>query len=506
MGTRRQTSLIQDIGNSGLEKTYGRIEDDFLREWNGEEKVKRIKQMTMNSPVIGAAILAVELQIRDIDWMFMSEAGENDPRIELANAALKNLDFDAHLAAALNAAWYGWEVMTITWERTPDGVLWKRFKELGHDTIMRWLYEGNEELVGLQQWPHLWREPIPLNRMIHYRIRAPLDSPEGKSLLRPAWLPFYYATGLQEIEAIGIERNLAGLPVITPPMGTNTDDGSDDMTLANQIVRNVRNDEQGGLVLPPPMGEGDHMRWRFELLSSAGVSKAIDTNIVISRYEKRILMSFLAQFLMLGMDSVGALATFEGGNDFFNAAINAIADTIAKQFTDQALKPLMEMNGHDPNGIMLTHTPAGDMELDLLGSFLQAVSGFITFTPEDEVAIRAMARLPEKSVDEIKAAKEEKKREDREMAAMLRPQPQPGQNMPGGRPGQQMPMRDDGDDMPMRDDNAATWYAISADTVAGNAPDDADRLAMERTWYDKAVTFFTGQQKRVVRSLKDMSK
>lgn len=501
MGTRRQNLVTKDIGNSGLEATYGRIEDDFLREWNGEEKVKRIKQMTMNSPVIGAAVMAVELQLRDIDWMFVSEAGEDDPRIELANAALKNLDFDAHLAAALNAAWYGWAVFTETYERTPNGLLWKRLKELGHDTIMNWTYEGNEELTGLQQWPHLWPDPIPLNRMVHYRIRAPLDSPEGRSLLRPAWLPFYYATGLQEIEAIGLERNLAGLPVITPPMGANTDAGSDDMTLAAQIVRNVRNDEQGGLVLPPPNGEGDHNRWQFSLLSSAGMSKAIDTNIVISRYEKRILMSFLAQFLMLGMDSVGALATFEGGNDFFTAAINSIADTIAKQFSDQALKRLMELNGQDPDGIMLTHTPAGDMELDILGNFLQAIQGFITLTPEDEVAIRAMARLPEKSVDEIKAAKEEKRQEARETAALFRPQQQPGQNQPDGRQGQ-MPPRGD---MPMRDDNAADWYAINAGMVAGNAPDDADRLAMERTWYDKAVDFFTGQQKRVVKSVKGMN-
>jgi len=342
MGNRRQ--LTNDIGNSGLEKTYGRIEDDFLREWNGEEKVKRVKQMTMNSPVIGAAVMAIELQLRDIDWTFTSDLGPEDPRLELANEALANIDFDEHLAAALNAAWYGWAVFTETIEYKDGRAVWSRFKELGHDTIMRWLYEGNEQLAGLQQWPHLWREPIPLTRMVHYRLRSPLDSPEGRSLLRPAWLPFYYATGLQEIEAIGIERNLAGLPVITPPMGADTDSGGDDMTQANLIVRNVRNDEQGGVVLPPPTGEGDHMRWRFELMTSSGVSKAVDTNLVISRYEKRMLMSFLAQFLMLGMDNVGAMSTFEGGGDFFTSAINAIADTIADQFTDQPLRRLMTLN------------------------------------------------------------------------------------------------------------------------------------------------------------------
>jgi len=197
-------------------------------------------------------------------------------------------------------------------------------------------------------------------------------------------------------------------------------------------------------------------------------------------------MSFLAQFLMLGMDSVGALATFEGGNDFFTAAINSTADTIAAQFTRQALRPLMVLNGQDPTGIMLTHTPAGDMELDLLGNFLRAVEPFITITPDDEVAIRAMARLPEKSVDEVIAAREEKRQMAQEQAAQFRPA-QPQGNQP-----------------PQLQTNSADWYAITGDNVAGNAPDDDDRLRMERTWYDTAVDFFEKQRRRVIKGVKEM--
>jgi hypothetical protein len=353
---------------------------------------------------------------------------------------------------------------------------------------MRWLYEGNEQLAGLQQWPHLWREPIPLNRMVHYRLRSPLDSPEGRSLLRPAWLPFYYATGLQEIEAIGEER-MNGIPVITPPMGADTDPASDDMVQANLIARNYRVDEQAGIILPPPSGEGEHMRWniRFE----TGAANARQIGDIISRHEKRMLMSFLAQFLMLGMDNVGALSTFEGSNDFFTSAINAVADTIADQFTRQPLRRLMVLNGQDPTGIYLIHTPAGNTKLDAIGNFLQVIGGFITFTAEDEQTLRTMARLPERSIEEIEASRDEERERKREAAAMFRPQSQPLPNQP------QQPLAE-------RDDNRAAWYAVGSDDVATNSPDDKDRLGMERTWYDKAVGFFTGQQKRIVKGVKEL--
>jgi hypothetical protein len=74
---------------------------------------------------------------------------------------------------------------------------------------------------------------------------------------------------------------------------------------------------------------------------------------------------------------------------------------------------------------------------------------------------------------------------------MFRPQNQPLPNQP------QQPLAE-------RDDNRAAWYAVGSDDVATNSPDDKDRLGMERTWYDKAVGFFAGQQKRIVKGVKEL--
>lgn len=409
MGTRR--ALTRDIGHSGLNESYGIIREDFLPEWRDtQKKVAVITEMLDNSAAVGALRLAIELSIRDVQWQFVSNEGEDDPRLELLNEARDNLShsWNDHIADALLMPFYGWSMFTIKYQRVGGRLLWRKFKMLGHDTVFRWQLDEDGGLVGLMQKPHLNPEPIPIERMVLYRFRKTKNNPEGYSILRPSYVSYYMAKNIMQIEAIGIERNLAGLPMVTPPVGADMSEGSKDLKRALEIVRNVRQDEQAGIVLPPPVGDGEHERWQFQLLSGGGQSKAIDTDMVISRYEKRILLSALAQFLMLGMDKVGALSTFEGGRDFFTIAVNSIADIIAETFTKYAIARLMELNGLDADGLRLEHTPAGDVNIDSLSIALERLSPLLTWTPADEVALRQMLRLPERTAEEITEEREQR--------------------------------------------------------------------------------------------------
>jgi hypothetical protein len=42
-------------------------------------------------------------------------------------------------------------------------------------------------------------------------------NPEGQSMLRTAYRPWFFKKRLEEFEAIGVERDLAGLPVAKVP-------------------------------------------------------------------------------------------------------------------------------------------------------------------------------------------------------------------------------------------------------------------------------------------------
>jgi hypothetical protein len=56
---------------------------------------------------------------------------------------------------------------------------------------------------------------------------------------------------MEEIEAIGIERELAGLPVVYVPPEVLTDDDKTAVKAAyERLAKDIRRDEQAGVVLP----------------------------------------------------------------------------------------------------------------------------------------------------------------------------------------------------------------------------------------------------------------
>ena len=101
---------------------------------------------------------------------------------------------------------------------------------------------------------------------------------EIESILRNAYRSWYFKRRIQEIEAIGIERDLAGLPVIHAPENLEIWDSQDpDMVKINgaliTMVKNLRRNESEGLVLPHG--------YEAELLSTGG-TRQFDTNAIIA--------------------------------------------------------------------------------------------------------------------------------------------------------------------------------------------------------------------------------
>ena len=58
---------------------------------------------------------------------------------------------------------------------------------------------------------------IPLNKSLYYRTTSINGDPSGRSILRNAYTSYEYLNNLQAIEAIAVERELAGIPVARIP-------------------------------------------------------------------------------------------------------------------------------------------------------------------------------------------------------------------------------------------------------------------------------------------------
>jgi len=408
-------------GFTGLVSYNGRVQEDFLREFHGQEAYKRFNEMRLNNATIGAGLLAIEYMIRSMSWEFTSE-DENDPNVEFVKEARNAMtqSWNDFISEVLSMIWAGFSVHEIVYQYDDrKRLLWRKFPIRGQDTVYQWLFDETGGITGLRQQvssPTYKLIDIPIEKLILFRMKSEKNNPEGRSLLRVAWVSYYYLKNLQQIEAIGFERDANGMIKITLPQGADTDetDSNSDASKAAKIARNVRNDEQAGLVVP--------FGWEAELMSGAG--KSFDAiNNAIERYEKRIATAFFSQFLLLGQDGVGSLALSENSTDFFMSAVNAVADIISETFTKYAVWKLLILNGvkeEDAKKVRLEHTPAASVDITKIAGFLQSVKDMLTMDENDELWLRQLAGMPERDPEQLKAEREEVQTQRDETARALR--------------------------------------------------------------------------------------
>jgi hypothetical protein len=452
---------------SGLVEYNGLIKDDFLREFHGQEAYKRFNEMRLNNPIIGAGLLAIEQVVRNMSWEFSSEE-DNDPLVDELNEARENMSqsWNDFISEVLSFVWAGYSLFEIVYDRVGGRYLWHKFSPIGQNTVYQWKLDDNGGLVGVTQMgaPLYRAQFLPMERLLLFRTRNERNNPEGRSLLRVAWTSYYYLKNLQQFEAIGFERDTNGMPVIKLPEGadTNEDDDNSDASKAAKVVRNMRNDEQAGLILP--------FGWDALLLSGAGKSFA-DLGAAIERYEKRIATAFFVQFLLMGQNNVGSFALAENATDFFMTSVNALADIIAETFTKYAIPRLLKINGareEDVKRVWLEHTPANNADIAKIGAFLSSVKDFLTFDEGDELWLRQMAGLPERMPEQLKEERAETQQQKQAAAEAMR----------------------------QRFNNPDEQYSAVP-------MDDARRRDFERRWKEALVPFLEKQKRRVVNEVKN---
>jgi hypothetical protein len=226
------------------------------------------------------------------------------------------------------------------------------------------------------------------------------------SVLRSAYESWYFKRRIQEIEAIAIERELNGLPLVRVPSDYLASDASDDQRAFVQkigsIARDVNRNEQGYIILPSDMYEDKDGKLtnarmvEFELIASQG-KRDISTHEVINRYAQDMARSALADFVMLGSNDRGSFAMAESKSGLFFQALTGYVSAIASVLNRSLVPKLLMWNG-----IPLTDAPKIEFgrvvppDLVKLGNYIQRLGGVgIDLTDEDSQGfLREAAGLP----------------------------------------------------------------------------------------------------------------
>ena len=406
-----------EIGSSGLRRSGGYINEEFLANLQGVKGFKVYREMHDNDPVVGAMLYAIDKVITRLEWHV---EGEDERTALFVDECLKDMSdsWDATLQNILSMLTYGWSFHEIVYKirRGPTGdpkthsaysdnrIGWRKWPVRAQETLQEWMIDDNGGIQGMIQMdPSSGKglARIPIDKALLFRTTTNRNNPEGYSLLRNAYRPWFYKRRIEEIEAIGIERDLAGLPMayVPPEYLSNTASPQQKAVLEaiTNIVQNVKRNEQEGIVFPAAYDEHGNRIFDLTLLSASG-GRQFDTGAVIQRYDQRISMSLLSDFLLLGSDRVGSFALGTAKVDLWTLAVDSIAKTIAEVVNQFAIPRLLKLNAMRMDKMpRLTYGQVSSVELTEVADYVSklALAGVIMPDRDLESHLRSLADLPD---------------------------------------------------------------------------------------------------------------
>jgi hypothetical protein len=418
--------LMLERGTTGLRRAGGFVREEPLQELTGRVGIQKYKEMSDNSPVIGACLYAIQMLMRNVHWHI--KPADTSPEAQHYADLLHGMLFDDMampwsmlISEILSFLIYGFSFFEVIYKRrlglhpppNPDGTrpLPSQFDDgligigklapRAQESVLRWEFDQTGSLLGMHQldtW--MGRQAyIPYEKALLFRPTSYKDSPEGRSVLRNAFQPYYMIAHIQNVEGVAIERDLTGLPVLgTPPQwwaATASPEDVAKLEMVKHIGRNIRQDEQACLVYPLLYDQNNNPLFTFSLAASPG-TKAINTDPVIQRHELRITQSLLCDLLFLGHEDVGSFALASSKSTTQSMSLGGYLTAIKDECNRRLIPPLWRFNAF-PERMRgtLMHGDVETVDLTELARFMLSF-GRIYPMQDLENHMRGLAGLPER--------------------------------------------------------------------------------------------------------------
>lgn len=416
-------TTFAEIGTSGLRAFAGWVKEEFLPELQGRQGAQKYREMADNSPTIGAILHAIKSTMRKVEWRIIppNDSGAAKEAADFVESCKNDMShtWEDLVDENLSALQYGYAPHEIVYKRRlgkkppkgadgtddppksdyDDGKIgWRRIPIRGQDTIIQWFFDSFGAIKGVRQlpWTGIMRD-IAIEKMLLFRIGLRKNNPEGRSLLRSSYVPYYFVKRLQEQEAIMGER-MGGVPVVHVPMAmieaANAGDAkaAASMNSFKNLAVNLRIDEQMGVVMPSDVWQGANgpsaaKMFELQLITpSGGARTAMNFEAAITRYNIGMMTSVLADFLTLGHEARGTQSLAVTKVDLFFQAVEGFLNSFAAVYNRYALPRLWELNGMNPD--LMPHLEpdlAQRVDLDVLSNYVLrlAQAGMPMFPNED---------------------------------------------------------------------------------------------------------------------------
>lgn len=417
--------ILSEDGSTGLRHHSGYVDEEFHKDLQGAEAMKVYGEMQRNSALVGAFTLAMDSLTRGVDWKAKPKKNSGkrgEMEAERLDESMKDMEipWTNTVSEIMSMTAFGWSWMEEVYKkrngRNPkipqfdsaysDGrYAWRKFAPRAQESLVKWDLTKNGRVKGWWQLTSDYREVyLTAEKGLHFRTRSYKDNPEGWSYYRNAYVDYYYEKRLGGVESVGIERDLAGLPVLEVPPALLQEGASPDqkrqLAKWKKFITQIKRDELMGCIIPSEMNpaDGKPTGYRLRLLNSGG-RNPVDVNEVMKRRGSRILMSVLAEFLMVGLESVGSFSLHSDKTHLFAVSIGALMGVIRQVMNTVAIPRLWTLNGVPPE--FWPELEHGDLETIPLTDLSTFISTLVTagvIVPDEELEnfARERGKLPVK--------------------------------------------------------------------------------------------------------------
>ena len=395
---------LSEMGYSGMTLFSGITQDEMYRELTFPNSIKTYKRMSYHTS-INACLNLYDNLISKVTWRVVPPPNPTEKEkqdTEFINQCLQDMQTPLRRVVkdALSSNIYGFSVLEKVFYRrtTSNGSLYndgkigiKKIAHRNQESIKNFVFsENGNDVIGVKQslaGANTLRYSttktdvvIPRNKFILVTAGRNREDPYGVSPLRDAWLSYTYLVLTEEAEATGLQKDLAGTPLLRLPSQYLATDASPEQKALYEgfknIVRNIQVNNQSGLILPSDQSqETKSYLFDFELIPSQGNGRSFATDKIKQYFQNQIYTSLGADVLLLGQSSTGSYSLASVKNTMTGAKVESILDSIVESFQHDLIRHLYELNGMDMARMCKLdyenlHTP----DLDIISRFGQRLA------------------------------------------------------------------------------------------------------------------------------------
>ncbi len=397
------------------------------------------QKMLMDS-TIASVTNFIKLMISKVDWhVEYKEGASNEVKeasrfLSYCKENMEDQTWREFISQVVDYVFFGFQINEKVFKKVTEGewegkLKWKNLPSRPQETLTGWVFsKDTSDLLGVKQNPSRFgvnspkgEVTIPRKKFLHFKNNPRSSNPEGTSALKGCYIPWKQKTLAEELELVGMSKDLAGVVNI----GVDADylakaalnpGGPEDLNI-QQMKRDAANlsaGDQTYVITPIAYNESGKELFNFKLTGVDGGGKQYNTDDIIRRKQNEILTVFLADVLKLGQDGSGSFALSDNKNNILALSLEYYLKTISDVINKDLVPQTLALNGWRFKADEMPKLQFGEFEernLDLLSKFIQRCMavGAISADKDLDAALREIGDLPMPSYDKAMPASENNK-------------------------------------------------------------------------------------------------